>query len=350
MRIALYGMPAAGKTYFLEKLDFIEVVAGSRMLREMCPDFDNRDEAGKREIREKLADFLGDKDSFIIDGHYAFGDKIAFTEKDGQLYDAFLYLYISPDMLRKRMEISERNRKYLDYDLEEWQKKEIESLRTYCHENDKDFYVIDNPPGNVFDDVSEVIEFIRVVVEGYSCISLAKKTVAEILEKSKSDCITLMDGDKTITMEDTSNKVFGYTTQLYDGNFYTGYQAWRQAKEFKSYDFDDLTTVPVSLNEKVVKEIGEDTYILTSGHERIWGFMAKQLNVSFYYGVEMSAETKFFITKMLQTAGKKVIAYGDGMNDYYMLKQADKGYLVTKQDSRISRSLKGKDLKGLRLV
>ena len=42
--------------------------------------------------------------------------------------------------------------------------------------------------------------------------------------------------------------------------------------------------------------------------------------------------------------------YGDGMNDYYMLKQADEGFLVMKQDSSISRSLKGKDLEGLKLV
>lgn len=49
-------------------------------------------------------------------------------------------------------------------------------------------------------------------------------------------------------------------------------------------------------------------------------------------------------------AGKRVVAYGDGMNDYYMMKMADEGFLVTKQDSSISRSLKGKDLEGLKLV
>ena len=64
----------------------------------------------------------------------------------------------------------------------------------------------------------------------------------------------------------------------------------------------------------------------------------------------MSAETKFFITKKLQEAGKTVIAYGDGMNDYFMLKQADEGYLVVKQDKTISRSLKGRDVEGLTIV
>ena len=98
------------------------------------------------------------------------------------------------------------------------------------------------------------------------------------------------------------------------------------------------------------KEIREDTFILTSGHEKVWSYIAKVLNVPFYCGSEMSAETKFYVTKMLQAVGKTVIAYGDGMNDYYMMKQADSGFLVTKQDSSVSRSLKGKDLEGLERV
>ena len=96
--------------------------------------------------------------------------------------------------------------------------------------------------------------------------------------------------------------------------------------------------------------INGTTGILTSGHERVWGFIAKELGIPYYYGTEMSAETKLYVTKKLQKSGKRVVAYGDGMNDYYMLKQADEGFLVTKQDSSISRSLKGKDLEGLKLV
>ena len=350
MRIGLYGMPAAGKTYILNKLDFIKVVSGSLMLREICPEFDQKDEEEKNEVRRKLADRLATIDTFIIDGHYAFGDKKAFTEKDGCLYDAFLYLYVLPEALKKRMEVSERNRKYLDYDLDKWQKWEIESLREYCHEHDKDFYVIDNPPENFFGDISEVIDFIKAVLGGYSCKALAEKCADEILKSSKSDTVVLMDGDKTVTIEDSSNVVFGYTTRIYDGNFYTGYQSWRQAREFEIYHFEDLTEMPVSLNETVCRAMTEDTYILTSGHEQIWRFISEQLKVPFYHGIEMSAETKLYITKLLQKAGKRVIVYGDGMNDYYMLKQADRGFLVTKKDGSLSRSLKGRDLEGLTLV
>lgn len=64
----------------------------------------------------------------------------------------------------------------------------------------------------------------------------------------------------------------------------------------------------------------------------------------------MSADTKFFIAKFLHEAGREVLAYGDSMNDYFMLKQADQGYLVSRQNGSISRSLDGRDLEGIRLV
>ncbi len=350
MRIGLYGMPTAGKSYILDKIDFLETIEGSRLLREIDPEFDNREGAGRREVRNSLATRLLEKPSFIMDGHYAFGNEIAFTEADGRLYDVFLYLYISPDVLTKRMKGSDKNIKYLKYDIQTWQNWEVENLRGYCHSHNKDFYVLDNPPLNYFEDVTDVIGFIREIIGGYSCMSYAQKCADDILNRSKSDRIILLDGDKTLTTEDTSHAVFGYKTHLYDGNFYTGYQAWKQKAEFENYSFDDLTSIPVKLNEKVKSALTADSYILTSGHERVWGFISRQMGLKYYYGIEMSAETKLYITKLLQNAGKYVIAYGDGMNDYYMLKQADEGYLVTKTDGSISRSLKGKDMEGLIIV
>lgn len=350
MRIGLYGMPTAGKSYILDKVDFLEVMSGSVLLREICPTFDSEDDHGKNMAREELAKRLLGVESFIMDGHYAFGDKVAFTDMDGRLYDVILYLYISPDVLIKRMRESDKNKKYLSYDIEKWQMNEMESLRDYCHKSNKDFYVIDNPKDNYFTDVTEVVEFIKAIVDGFSCKRLAADCVEKIMNSTDSEVITLLDGDKTITKEDSSHAVFGYTTHIYDGNFYTGFQSWGQAEEFKSYSFDDLKELSVGLNEKVCKALNKDSFILTSGHERVWRFIADYLDVPFFAGVEMSAETKFFITKKLQEAGKTVIAYGDGMNDYYMLKKADVGYLIPKEDGTISRSLKGRDLGGVDIV
>ena len=350
MRIGLYGMPTAGKTHILDRIDFLEVVVGSKLLRQYDPDFDKRDDAGREKARKAVADLMMQKQDFIMDGHYAFGDEIAFTENEGKMYDVYLYLYIDPKVLKQRMLCSEKNQKYLKYDIERWQQLELTKLREFCHCNGKDFYVIDNPPTNVFDDVSDIIEFIRAICDGYSCVTFANMCAKKILADSSEETIYLLDGDKTLTNEDSSHSVFGYTTHLYDGNYYTGYQAWKQKREFQLYDIPEFTTMPVTINENVISKINNPAYILTSGHERIWEYISSKVGIAYFGGTQMAAETKFFITKILQQAGRKVVAFGDGMNDYYMLKQADTSYLFTKKDGSISRSLRGMDLEGIHIV
>lgn len=348
MRVGLYGMPAAGKTYILEKISFMEAYAGSRLLRQLDPCFDTRDGAGRERSRKALAASLMGKE-FIMDGHYSFGDETAFTEDDGRLYDVILYLYLAPDELRRRMGASGKNRKYLEYDTARWQAREIAGLREYCHRNNKDFYVLDNPPENSASDVQASLDFIQEIKDGYSCMEFAKKCAEDILEKSSSGTVTLFDGDRTLITEDSSKAVFGYTTQLYDGNFYTGYQSWKQGREFTQYSLG-TAGVPVHVNAKTASAVTGDSFILTSGHREVWDNIAGQLGMGFYCGTEMSADTKFFVAKFLQEAGKHVIAYGDSMNDYYMLKQADEGFLVTRQDGSFSSSLKGMDMEGLTIV
>jgi hypothetical protein len=113
-------MPTSGKTFILDRLDFIEVVGGTKLLKEYDPDFANRDEAGKEKDRKDVANIMLSKDNFVMDGHYAFGDEIAFTEEEGNMYDVYIYLYIAPDILKKRMASTDKNRKYLRLHQEEW--------------------------------------------------------------------------------------------------------------------------------------------------------------------------------------------------------------------------------------
>lgn len=374
MRVALYGLPCAGKSYILDRIDFLEVVRGSEMLRKLNPDFQNLKDKEKEDLRKELTIILKKRDNFIVDGHYSFGDKIAFTKEDGELYDTFLYLYISPEIIRRRMELSDKNKKYLRYDSELWQKKEIEALRKYCHQQDKDFFVLDNPPDNFFENILPLVEFIKAIKNGFSPKNFARRCAKEILKVAKSDTITLMDGDKTFTKVDSSHEIFSYNTKIYDGNFYTGFQSFRQEKEFcemglgrgedrncqggdkqeNSQEFLGQSiqdaALSLSLNLQVTSHITPDTFILTSGHGLVWEALANKLGVKAYYGFEMCAETKFFITKILQEAGKKVIAYGDSLNDYYMLKQADAAFLIAKEDGKLSRSLADKDLGGINIV
>lgn len=354
MRIGLYGLPTAGKTYILNMIRKLEVLSGSKMLLDICPDFYNSSEKIRKQARESLAKRLASMDNFIMDGHYSFGDNIVFTDHDGELYDVFMYLYVNPDILKKRMENSERNKKYLQYNLEKWQRFELESLREYCHLHDKDFYIIDNPEEGFFSDVSQVLQFIDSLVAGFSCVQFAKTITDDILIKCQKESVYLSDGDKTLINEDSSGMV-GYTTHVFDGNFYTGFQSWRHHNELSAYLSNIGSTCPMLVDmdihyNDIVKKNVNDGFILTTGYLGIWKQISDEIGVPIYYGNQMSAETKYYVVKFLQLSGRKVYAYGDSMNDYYMLKQSDEGYLITKKNGDISRSLQGKDLGGIQIV
>lgn len=346
MHIGLYGLPCAGKTTILNRINFMPVYSGSRLLRRLNSDFDHLSEVGKEVVRKEAASSMRDVSDFIMDGHYSFGNKVAFTNEEGGMYDVYLYLYISPEIIKHRMNASEKNKIYADFDIEAWQNKEIDELCAYCHANNKDFYVIDNPPEFDSPNIATVIRFIKDILNGYSCVSFARECANHIIDTSNNNEIRLFDGDKTISVKDTSNLYFGYKTHLYDGNFYTGYQSWLQGKDFSNLNMIRMNNLP-ELNDTVVQAITANSYILTSGLGSVWERIAKELNAECFYGAQMSAETKYFITKFLQEAGKRVVAYGDGMNDYFMLQTADEGYLVTKQDGSISRSLKNRTLEGI---
>lgn len=350
MRIGLYGMPTAGKTFIMDQIDFLDVLVGSRLLREHAPDFDKRDEAGRELARKEVANICKRKEGFVMDGHYAFGDETAFTDEEGEMYDRYLYLYINPEFIEQRMGDSTKNQKYLKYDVSEWQCREIEGLRSYCHQNNKDFYILDCPPINEYVNAGDAIQFLRDITEGYSNVEFARTIVASILQDAASDVITLVDGDKTLIEEDSSNFVFGYTTHLFDGNFYSGFQSWKQYREFMNYDIQLHDNFGVHRNHKLPLEFKGDAYILSSGNSMVWERLAKQMGMIAFSGNQMSAETKYFVAKFLRENGKRVIAYGDSMSDLYMLKEADEGYLVSKKNGQISRSLKNMDLGGISIV
>lgn len=352
MRIGLYGLPTAGKSYVLSAVRNLEVLSGSTLLKEIAPEFHELSKKMKAAARIELAKKLAQKENFIMDGHYSFGDNVVFTEADGQLYDVFLYLYVEPAILTERMKNSIRNSKYLKYDLNQWQKYEIESLRNYCHLNNKDFYVIDNQVKGFFPDISMVLEFIDNVVYGYSCVNYARK-VADLVPEC--EVISLLDGDRTFIKED-SCAVLGYKTHIFDGNFYSGFQEWRHNRELADYlrlidykgkNIDDMN---LTINQKVLDKTEGLKIILTSGHYETWRQIAYKYNLPLYYGAKMCADTKYFITKFIQDRGIRTIAFGDSMNDYYMLRQADKAYLVLKKDGSISSSIEKRELEGFFFV
>lgn len=349
MRLGLYGLPAAGKTYILDRIKRIKVLHGSEMLFDINKDFYHMDEKCKKDVRKELANTLLKENNFIMDGHYSFGDNVVFTKEDGRLYDAFLYLYIEPEVLKSRMEKSSKNVKYLKFDIKKWQNNEIEKLREYCHEYNKDFYVIDNQDLGYFDDIDTVLKFIYAVSGGFSCVNFAKEVANDILSMSDVTDITLTDGDRTLIREDSSYLI-GYKTHIFDGNFYTGFQSFLHHENMMKYTnaSKKLPIPEITYNEFVLKHM-DNGFILTSGQPDIWKNISEKIKRPVFFGNQMSADTKFFITKFLQK-NKKVRAFGDSMNDYFMLRRADEAFLIAKPTGALSSSLKNRNLEGIHIV
>lgn len=353
MRIALYGLPCAGKTTLMEKFTGIKTVNGSETLKGLCNgNFSDLTEEEKVFVRIKYTEYICNLDDEIVlsDGHYAFFDKVVFTEQDGDVYDAFIYLYCNSDVLQKRYETSVKNEKYrglsVSY-IESWQQFEIENLRKECHNRNKDFYIVKS------DEITadELSAFIHHINNGYSSFGLAQNLVSEIIQKYPEAChIHLVDGDKTAIVEDTFRICGNHKTKIFDGDFYTGYQSYCFDKETEhlQYDFSKLSSI--TLNNDVWNKVKNENYIILSGGiTALWDKLSSLFGFAAVFANPLiSADTKYYVAKLLKQNGYTITAYGDSKNDLYMLKEADNGYLYI--GKRISRSLHDFDLKGLDFI
>ena len=163
MKIVLYGMPCAGKSTLMDRITDAKVINGSQELRRICGgSFLELSEEEKHQVRIKYTEYInGLNDEVIVsDGHYSFMETVAFTEADGELYDIFIYLYCSPENLKERYALSEKNAKFAGESIDslrQWQEFEINNLREECHRRNKDFYVVsdnEEEQNNFFDFLS----------------------------------------------------------------------------------------------------------------------------------------------------------------------------------------------------
>lgn len=73
MKIALYGMPCAGKSTLMDKITDAKVINGSQELRRICGgSFSELSEEEKHQVRIKYTEYInGLNDEVIVsDGHY----------------------------------------------------------------------------------------------------------------------------------------------------------------------------------------------------------------------------------------------------------------------------------------
>lgn len=354
MKIAIYGMPSSGKTTLISKMTNVKVLNGRQELDRLSDGrFSQMSEEEKNVVRIRYTEYLSSMDEGILvsDGHYSFVDKVVFTPSDGDVYDVIFYLYCVPEELKRRFALSDKNAKYANMSLEaigQWQDFEIESLRQECHERNKDFYVISDNG-----EATEFFEFFQEVTSGLSAVQRAKEIAKQIsreypLEKGNYLCV--VDGDKTITRQDSFRYCYNGNTNVFDGNFYTSYQSYLFMKEVETIDSLPESVNDIALNRELWNRISGKSYvILSSGITMVWEKIKEIHKLDCVIAEPMiSADTKYFVVKFLRDMGYFVMAFGDGKNDFYMLKEANQGYLWIGE--RLSRSLANTDLTGIKLI
>ena len=354
MRIAVYGLPSSGKTSLIEKIPNARIVSGRQTLEVLTNGrFSSMDEDGKRAARIQYTEYLSKlKDPVIVsDGHYSFLENVVFTPYDGDIYDVIFYLYCKPNEILRRCSLSDKNQKYSflsEETIKQWQDFEIESLRKECHQRNKDFYVIsDNDKSTFFYD------FYNEVVNGLSAVTNAREVASMISNAFPIEANTelyIADGDKTIIEQDTFRYCYDGKTSVFEGDFYSGYQSFLFSQELKTIGPFPESIKDIKLNSDVWDIIKDKPYVvLSSGITAVWDRLKDVLGFAEVIADPMiSADSKFYIVKFLKEMGYVITALGDSRNDYYMLDEADIGYL--RIGNRISRSLNNTDLTGIRLL
>ena len=343
-------MPCAGKSTLMDRITDAKVINGSQELRRICGgSFSELSEEEKHQVRIKYTEYInGLNDEVIVsDGHYSFLETVVFTEADGDLYDIFIYLYCSPETLKERYALSEKNAKFAGESIEslrQWQEFEINNLREECHRRNKDFYVVSDNE----EEQNKFFDFLSLLREGFSSYDLATDICHQIMEQfNKRDILYMVDGDKTIITQDSYSFCCNGKTKIFDGDFYTGYQSFLFEKELQTASIDKSKIAEITINNEVYDIVASNNYVvLSSGIKDLWSDIANAKNLgTIFASPYISADVKYYVVKQLREHGYTVFAYGDSKIDLYMLREADKGFLYI--GKRISRSLKNESLSGL---
>lgn len=224
------------------------------------------------------------------------------------------------------------------------QEFEINNLREECHRRNKDFYVVSDNE----EEQNKFFDFLSLLREGFSSYDLATDICNQIMEQfNKQDILYMVDGDKTIIIQDSYRFCCNGKTKIFDGDFYTGYQSFLFEKELQTASIDKSKIAEITINNEVYDIVASNNYVvLSSGIKDLWSDIANAKNLgTIFASPYISADVKYYVVKQLREHGYTIFAYGDSKIDLYMLREADKGFLYI--GKRISRSLKNESLSGL---
>jgi hypothetical protein len=327
MKIAIYGLPCAGKDALIHQLDF---ATHARLddLRKQCKDSD---------------------DDIIAGGCYSFpsenGYRKVFTEWEADCFDVFAYLDTAPEIILQRISSASRDCPYRGLtaeDLEQWRNFEVSNLRSECLRMGKEFLILDPK----FDCLAE---FLKGAFDGSILTSpqISRLAADRILSSADKHTIVLSDGDKTLTDYDLTRSldlpILFDLRDVFYGDRYTTFQFWYVYRVYgKLPQLDEKMREAADaavFNSPLIDDLSKiDAYrvVVTAGLEILWSYAAERTGIfGMAIGTDkeatrnMSQFSKALLVRYLREAGHEVIALGDNMVDYQMLKEADHGYIIS---------------------
>lgn len=372
MKIAIYGVSRSGKDYLIAKL--IEYLAqrkmplyhvkGSETLNEISMGKFNKlfkilseveKDTCRKEFVSKLSQLESQYKNIIVDGHYSFfdGDMNLYdviTEDDLNCYDHFFYMDTDADSIIKRMKLSSDEKKndiYTSEDILRWKEYELDGLVYALIGKGKELHIINYQE-------NKVLEYISEVMTGkYSSPDIAKRLVASIDSLNEYSTVILVDCDKTLSMEDTTDLVLRHKgidrrelKNIYQGDRYSNYQAVLAREYLRQMnvslpDSIDCINEDITINKELVQDLkAKRTSLIigiTAGNSYVWERILEESGLDIAVldaEMIMSRFVKYYVVKELQSLGKYVIAIGDSMLDSLMLEYSNKSYIISNKGYR----------------
>lgn len=411
--IGIYGLPGSGKTTLKntlqsgdqrlneERFTFFE---GSEIVCQIAGGdieaFKKLPQSKQRDIREKaitrIREVCASKDTVgIVTGHFMFWNEgsecpaSVLTPIDWEVYTHILYLDKLPAKVAYQIrEDTTRTRKqYSNGHLAKWQGEEKRLLRSACLERGILFAAV---PA---DDRSLTVRYVKRLVQDFSDQDEVVNT-AQALRLLDEQLISLngsvrnmmiIDGDKTLTSQDTGKTFWDLVKQDYSDawrqmcntdtdtdpstaiftKMQYSYTAFRQVMlAYQELDMQDPIFDKVCLRtaqdtildehfktflKRVGNKQGASAVIVTCGLARVWRLILEKENIQnvsvigggllenkFVVTPEIKAEV---ISHLQKVHNMEVLAFGDSQVDLKMLRQANRAFVVVGPLESRSRSM-----------
>jgi phosphoserine phosphatase len=244
-----------------------------------------------------------------------------FRQYDRGLYDVFVYLDVDDDVVDDRRD------------------SEILLLHSECLRLGKEFIIINRGYGLE-------TEFLEGILDGsiLTAPAAAREAADRIIGSSKGRRVVLSDGDDTLMDIDLTMSILEQsapTRDPFSRRRYTTYQYWLAYRTNEVPDIESAFERAVS-NSSFVEPLMEDVsaidalrVVVTGGIDDLW---RRALDGREGFGTVagsradgtacMSQFAKVLLARYVRQAGIEVIALGDSMVDYYMLLEADRGFVI----------------------